>query len=138
MISFACFGLATEVVFSALYDFYQMLQGKLDFSYRLMGYTYLWMIPLYGSIPIMYHFFDKMLIGKPLILRIIFGVLLIYVFEFVSGFLLETITGTCPWKYSEGWHFKGYIRFDYALFWAFFIFIVDKKYNFFKRIIPDS
>lgn len=136
--SFICFGLATEVFFSAIYDFFLMIQGKIPVNYRLMGYTYIWMIPIYGIIPVLFQLFDKILSNKTLLIRIFFGVIIVYIVEFCSGYIIEQITGRCPWKYTEGWHYKGLVRFDYAIFWAIFIYLIDIIYKYLNRIIPNK
>jgi len=58
---------------------------------------------------------------------------MVYLIEFSAGFLLDKLTGQCPWEYTTGWHVMGYIRLDYALFWAVFGFILERLYLFLEH-----
>jgi uncharacterized membrane protein len=75
---------------------------------------------------------------RPLVLRLLIYVLGIYIVEFSTGFLLEQITGKCPWEYTSGWHIMGYIRLDYFPTWLVFAFIVESLYLYINEKITSS
>lgn len=127
---FSVFGVATEVVFTA---FQNLANGTplCDKSLGSMaGMTYVWMFPIYALIPIIGGFlFDKMK-DKNIVIRLLFYVFLIYVVEFVSGYILTKVTGTCPWEYKTGLHIMGLIRLDYFPAWAFFCWLIEWLYRY--------
>ncbi len=87
---------------------------------RLMGYSYLWMHPIWGM---------GLLMGERLTLglrrarlsratRALVGMAACFAVEYVSGALLVALIGRCPWDYSASpWSVNGLIRLDYAPFW---------------------
>jgi hypothetical protein len=84
---------------------------------RLTGYSFLWMLPIYGLLvfmePLSYYLQDL-----PFVLRGLIYALAITVMEFIVGWLLEKITGRCPWDYSyHKLSIKGYTRYDFIVIW---------------------
>lgn len=79
--------------------------------------TYLWMFPIYGGAVLLEPVRDR-LREQPWWVRGAAYTLAIFIVEFIAGFLLELLTGVCPWDYS-GTPFSvfGYIRLDYAPAW---------------------
>jgi uncharacterized membrane protein len=87
---------------------------------RLMGYSYLWMHPIWGV---------GLLLGERLIMalhsarvswlaRTFVGMALCFAVEYSAGALLVLLIGRCPWDYSASpWSVNGLIRLDYAPFW---------------------
>lgn len=130
MMFFACLGITTEVVFTALSAFItgQTINGKP--LYALSGYSYLWMIPVYALIPLTGLFIHPKVNHWPVFWRLPFFVLLVYIVEFSSGLLLKIGTGSCPWEYTSGWHIMGLIRLDYFPAWLLFVWIVEYLYVF--------
>lgn len=95
---------------------------------RLVGYTFLWMFPIYGC---MVFFEPLVLIMKawPWFLRGIVYMLLVWIAEYVSGWIIKKITGRCPWDYSASrFSFHGYIRWDFAPVWFGFGFLFEYVY----------
>ena len=44
--------------------------------------------------------------------------IVIYMAEFISGWLYEKVTGRCPWKYGKGrWTIMGFVNLEYFRFW---------------------
>jgi hypothetical protein len=117
---FACVGITVEIFFTAFYGVAKSLTAGEPINWSLTGKTYVWMFFIYASIP----FFAKTILSKldhlHLFLKAAIGVVIIFIVEFIAGWLLEIITGKCPWEYTEGWHIMGYIRLDYAFFWYIF------------------
>lgn len=87
---------------------------------RLMGHSYLWMHPIWGT---------GMLLAERIIMalhrtrlgratRAFVGMLLCFAVEYSAGALLAVLIGRCPWDYSASpWNVHGLIRLDYAPFW---------------------
>jgi len=128
MLFFICLGMTTEVFFTAISDF---IAGK--GSLRLMGHTYVWMAFIYALIPVLMLNIYPKVAHLSLLVRMLIFVAAVYLIEFSAGFLLDKLTGQCPWEYTVGWHIMGYIRLDYALFWAGFGFILERLYLFLEH-----
>jgi uncharacterized membrane protein len=58
--------------------------------------------------------------------------------ELVTGWLLERLTGRCPWDYSATarWHWRGYTRFDYAPLWFLVGLALEPLHDFLVRLTP--
>ena len=115
MLLFACVGVAMEIVFTAAVDFPKTR------SLRLMGYTYIWVLPLYSLIPLILFLLYPMVWTFALPLRLAIYVALLFLAEYVSGWVLRRCTGECPWERNyrgSPWTVHGLIRLDYALAWA--------------------
>jgi uncharacterized membrane protein len=120
---FASVGLAMEVVFTAAMDYPKTR------SLRLMGYTYVWMLPIYGSIPFFLDVLHPALGGLPLPARLAVYVGLLYVVEYATGWLLRKGTGACPWDYGRArWAVHGLIRLDYFPAWALACGLFERLY----------
>jgi uncharacterized membrane protein len=134
VISFALYGglgITTEVFFTAISDLIN--SGNFE-DLSLKGQSYIWMFPIYGLASILFPFFFGMIKKWPRLARYIFyGVGILFV-EFIAGFLLEELTGRCPWEYQVGWHFQGYIRFDYLPLWVGFGVVIEELHGFQRRI----
>lgn len=107
-------GLSLEVVFTAICE-----HPKAG-NWRLQGYTYLWMIPIYATV------YPALCLLYPYssphhwLARGAFYVALIWAVEYASGWLLRKLTGECPWErnyYPSRWHVHGLIRLDMAPAW---------------------
>ena len=130
IVGFACFGITVEVFFTAFSALFTQtpLCGKPLGA--MAGTSYVWMAFIYGLIPvfgILLH--DK---AKPITfwLRLPLYVLIIYIVEFSSGYLLQVITGSCPWHYAGGWNVMGLIRLDYFPAWLVFVWLTEQIYIF--------
>lgn len=99
-------GLLVEVFFTSLFCNHRSLIGK----------TYLWMLPIYGTGGLLLHYTNQL--PLMLLLKFILFLIEIYVVEFLSGFLLRKLIGICPWDYGDSkYSIKGLIRLDYCVFW---------------------
>ena len=83
---------------------------------KLASRTYLWMFPIYGM-GILLEPIHNVMRGNPWIFRGLVYALIIFVLEYIFGFLLKQITGVCPWDYSGVFALNGYIRFDFLPLW---------------------
>lgn len=121
---FACIGITTEIFFTAFYDVAKAIMAGNKPNWSLTGTTYVWMFFIYALIPLFAHFVLTPLKKLNIFIKAFIGVLIIYIVEFSSGWALEKLTGKCPWEYTEGYHFMGYIRFDYAPAWFLFALMI--------------
>lgn len=126
---FACIGITTEVIFTSLSAVVNTLLNDTAIDWALGGKTYLWMFFIYACIPLIMRVFEPLVHKYNTLIRALIGVAIIYVVEFSTGFLLEIITGACPWKYTEGMHIMGLIRLDYFPAWFVFSLIVISVYQ---------
>ena len=107
-------GLAFEVCFTALMD------ARTAGNLRLMGYTYLWMLPAYGLVYPLLSLLYPLVSGWPLPLRGLLYTGLAILLEYSIGRLLRAATGECPWEkkyYPSHWSVHGLTRLDYAPAW---------------------
>ena len=85
----------------------------------LTARTYLWMFPIYGLAGLSMPLFLAFRKHCSLWLRVGFYVSAIFAVEFVTGWLLQWMTGACPWDYGDRlFSVRGFIRLDYAPLWA--------------------
>ena len=135
VIFFAAFGIATEVYFTAfvnlIYD--SPLCGKPKWA--LTGVSYVWMSLIYGLIPLFGNVLVRPMQKYNIVLRLLTYVAVIYAVEFSSGYLLQLVTGRCPWHYTEGWQIMGLIRLDFFPAWLFFAFLLETLYLYVLRQI---
>jgi len=135
---FACFGLSCEVCFVAFTNFIQDRSFCNESIYALTGKTYVWMIPIYMLIPFLggklFHLFQHQALWQ----RLMIYVSILYCIEFCSGFILEMLTGKCPWEYTSGWHIAGYIRLDYLPAWTLFVFVVEYLFLYLNKIMSHE
>lgn len=133
---FGCIGITTEIFFTNIeqiaHNLYTGAGEPVD--WRLMGHSYVWMFPIYGLVaffaPLLYHRIERLHV---LLRALIYGVTIIAV-EFVTGWLLDITTGSCPWDYQYGLHVMGYIRIDYLPLWMLFGVMVERLYLLLRRI----
>jgi uncharacterized membrane protein len=125
MILFGCVGVALEVVFTAL------TAPAEKRSIRLLGYSYIWMLPIYATTPVLLNFLYPRLIPIWLPARLAVYVVVLFFVEYISGWILRTTTGTCPWEAGyrgHRWAIHGLVRLDFAPSWAVAAFILEKIY----------
>ena len=85
---------------------------------KLVGYTYLYMFPIYGCASLILPVYKK-LKSLPALLRGSLYTAGFYLAEFTSGSILQAFH-MCPWDYSGVPHqYKGIIRLDYLPVWFF-------------------
>lgn len=85
-------------------------------QFTLQGTTSVWMFPIYGSAALFAPVFRRMK-KKPLLVRGLTYMSMIFSMEFISGKLLGR-KALCPWDYSRSkWHISRVIRLDYAPYW---------------------
>ncbi len=93
------------------------IHSLIKHNFTLPCNTSLWMFPIYGC-AVFLEPVCLLLRSAPLFLRGMVYMCLIFAGEYMTGFSLQKLIGTCPWDYS-GSHFQvhGLIRLDYAPAW---------------------
>jgi uncharacterized membrane protein len=124
-IKFATFGVTAEIVFTSIGDNVTRFQKKEKLDWSLTGKSYIWMIPIYGSIA----FFGPRVIPplQPynIVFRLFLYALLIFVVEYITGWIIRKITGKVPWHYEGRFAIHNLIRLDYLPIWMFFSWLVE-------------
>ena len=106
------FGWCIEILWTGFCSF---LKGDVTLAAK----TYLWMFPIYGMAGLGLPLFLVFRRYCPLWQRIGFYIFLIFAVEFGTGWLLQVMTGACPWDYGDRLlSVMGFIRLDYAPLWA--------------------
>ncbi|WIV10847.1 hypothetical protein [Proteiniborus sp. MB09-C3] len=120
-------GMLMEVFWTGMHS---LLSGNLN----LISKTSIWMFFIYGSAVFLEPIHDKIRRNN-IFIRGITWVFLIYTIEFLSGFLLEQLIGSCPWDYksSTTYTLRGYIRFDYFPAWFIVGLIFEKAHDFLDK-----
>ena len=122
---FAFIGVAHEVIWTSLVEYAKSRKMSLK------GGSSLWMFPIYGSI-----FFIVLLVlehfpGFPWWIRGFIYMVLIYIWEFASGWTVRWMIGVAPWDYSaKKYNLSGLINLDYAPIWFIEGLIAEWRYLF--------
>jgi hypothetical protein len=107
-------GLSFEVIFTAFYNF------KKSGNYRLMGYTYVWMVPIYAIVyPALLWLYPHTSTHNWAARGFLY-VGLIYAVEYSSGWVLRRAVGECPWESEyrgHKWAVHDLIRLDFFPAW---------------------
>lgn len=102
---------------------------------RFIGHTYLWMLPIYGT-AVLFEPIHQMIVSWPMILRGGIWVVLIYVLEYSSGWLIRTTIGECPWNYGNvKYAVNGLIRLDYAPAWFVAGLVFERVHIFLNSVL---
>lgn len=103
-------GLLMEVFWNGTWD---LISGDMD----IMGYTSLWMFPVYGS-AILLEYIHNYIRHLPTLLRGGIYTILIFITEFITGWIFRNVIGVSPWDYSGSpFSIYGLIRLDFAPAW---------------------
>ena len=117
---FGVLGWCAEILWTG---FCSLLSG----DSALTAKTYLWMFPIYGLGALAEPLFLAFRKYCPLWQRCGFYVLCIFTVEFLTGALLQLMTGACPWDYGDRmFSVMGFIRLDYAPLWAILGFFFEE------------
>lgn len=134
LIRFVLYGLGGwcgEVIFTALTD---SLPRR---DWRLVGTTYLWMFPIYGSLVFLYEPVHEQIRDLPLMVRALIWSLGFTIVELISGWLIAKVAGRCPWDYSgKRFAINPYIRWDFFLVWAIIGLVLEPAHDFLVELTP--
>ncbi len=135
---FACIGITAEIFFTSFYNNITSVMEGGNWDWSLAGNSYVWMFFIYGIASFLIPFFMDRMVRIPMLARLIVYSIGIFIVEFASGFLLDKLTGACPWEYKTGLHIMGYIRLDYLPAWMVFSFLLEKLVLIFRefKFIP--
>ena len=119
---YALHGYATEIMFTAMWEF------VFNLNWKLMGNTSIWIMPIYGISGLVaekiYLFCTKR--NMPLYQRGVCYLMWTYFWEFTSGFVLKQFD-LCPWDYSHyDADFMGLITLEYAPLWYLLSLFLDR------------
>jgi uncharacterized membrane protein len=124
-------GWCGEVVFTALTDSVPRR------DWRLVGTTYLWMFPIYGLLVFLYEPVHDLIRDYPIIVRAIIWSIGFTTVELITGWLIERISGRCPWDYSDKrFGINAYIRWDFFPVWAIIGLALEAVHDFLVRLTP--
>ena len=120
-------GWCVEVVWSAVTE---RLPGR-QRDWRLVGHTYLWMLPIYGLLAPLYEPVHNALRGHSFALRGLAYLAGFWLIEYAAGWLLRALTGKCPWNYSDlrGSIGGGLIALEYAPVWVLFGLLLEPVHD---------
>lgn len=119
---YALHGYATEIIFTALWEFIFHL------NWKLMGNTSIWIMPIYGISGLVCEVIQEQCVkrGIPLLLRGLVYLIWTYFWEFSSGFILLQFD-LCPWDYTHfDADFMGLITLEYAPLWYLLSLFIDQ------------
>jgi uncharacterized membrane protein len=124
-------GWCGEVLFTALT---RSLPAR---DWRLVGTSYLWMFPIYGSIALLYEPAHDLIRPLAWPLRAVVWSLGFTTVELASGWLIKRLVGRCPWDYSDRrWAINAYIRWDYFPVWAAIGLALEPVHDLLVRLTP--
>lgn len=113
--------------------FWTGLGSLLRGDFRLQGFSYLWMFPIYGLAVFLEPVHDHIrnltwVIRGSIWTTVIFGV------ELITGLAIELTVGKVPWDYTGSSYYSiaGLIRLDYAPVW-FVVGLLFEKVDDFMR-----
>ncbi len=127
----ACVGVTIEVLLTAATNFYK----KRDT--RLKGYSYVWMLPIYGLAYPLFVWLWPMISGWNIVARGILYLVLLFAVEYLSGWLLRKLIGKCPWEEQykgKKWSINNLVRLDYAPGWFVVALLFERLYLFIDKI----
>lgn len=132
---FGCLGTTMEIFFTSFLD----LTKTLD--WRLLGYSYPWVFPVYGSAAIVLNIFYPYLSRFKILVRGTIYVACLYAAEYASGFILRKILGACPWEASyrqSPLNVSGLVRLDFFPAWFLAGLLFERFYIFLKSYHGQS
>jgi len=125
---YGCLGLLIEVLFTSIHS---IIEGDRDAT----GYTYLWMLPIYGFAALALEAISNAL-PWPFYLKALVYIPVIYGTEALSGWTIQQITGKIPWDYEHGpWTPMGLINLKYAPFWLLLAMAFDPITAFLTKLL---
>ncbi|KAK6183007.1 hypothetical protein SNE40_010564 [Patella caerulea] len=111
---YAIHGYATEVMFTAIWEF------VVNLNWKFPGNTSVWSFPMYGlSLLMVEYLYLRLRHNTPVYVRALIYTIWTYLWEFSTGYVLKYFDA-CPWDYTpfEG-DFMGLVTLEYFPFWYF-------------------
>jgi uncharacterized membrane protein len=95
------------------------------------------MFPIYGLIAIFYEPVYDLIRDVPVLGRAVIWSLGFTTVELVTGWLIERVTGRCPWDYStKRFGINAYIRWDFFVVWAVIGLALEPVSDFLVELTP--
>ncbi|HHY05856.1 MAG TPA: hypothetical protein GX532_02615 [Clostridia bacterium] len=109
-----------------------LLKGNL----MLSSFTYLWMFPIYGLAVFLEPVHDE-IDNLPWYLRGGIWVIIILSLEYLTGWILMSFLGRCPWDYRQvtPYHLQGLIRLDYIPAWFLAGLVFEKIHRTLDKLV---
>lgn len=99
-------------------------------SPRLMGFSFVWMFPIYGLIPLLFPHLQSLIAALPWGLRGVIYMLAIYTVEYTTGALLKRLIGQHAWHYTSRYNLHGHIQlFPHAPTWFVVGLLVERYFD---------
>ena len=117
-------GVAGEVIFTAL------TSAKRD--RRLMGYSYVWMLPIYALLYPGFHLLLPLVGAWAWPLRAALYAVIIMIFELLTGLALRATVGEAPWESEyrgKRWAVLDLVRLDFFPAWAIGALVFERAYR---------
>ncbi|WP_408956471.1 putative ABC transporter permease [Natroniella sp. ANB-PHB2] len=109
--------------------FWTGLNSLIEGNLVLRSWTSLWMFPIYGLAIFLEPIYKKIK-AWPIILRGGSYTLLIFIAEYITGWLLLNVVGVSPWDYSHTpLSIDGFVRLDYAPLWFIVGLLFERLYE---------
>lgn len=119
-------GWIIEIVFTGMDS---LIQGDL----RLIGFTNLWMFPIYGLAVFLEPLHD-LIANWRWPFRGLFWLALIWGIEYISGLILVNILGVYPWRYTDAYAVNGLITLRFAPVWFIGGLLFEKVHRFLDTV----
>lgn len=121
----ASVGMAAEVIFTALMD--ARSKGP-----RLIGYSYVWMLPIYALLYPGFSLLTPYLGSLAWPMRGALYAAIIMVFEMITGLILKAALGEAPWESEyrgKRWAVLNLVRLDFFPAWAIGALVFERAYR---------
>lgn len=116
-------GLCVEILWTGLGS---LIKGDVT----LIGWSSIWMVPIYGMLALFEPVHNRIRY-IPVVLRGGVYTTLIFAGEFLTGFLLRTILGKCPWNYgADKYSIDGLITLKFIPAWFIFGLLFEVYHDF--------
>lgn len=125
---FGGLGIFFETVFTALLDIFK------NRRFRLYGFSFLWMFPIYGLLAFLFPPIHHWVANLPWFVRGFLYMTGIYFVELVTGSVLTALTGSPIWQYTDRFNYKGQITLLYAPVWFAVGLVVERYYPWVERV----
>jgi uncharacterized membrane protein len=95
------------------------------------------MFPIYGLIAVFYEPLHDLLREVPIIGRALIYSIGFTTVEFITGWLIDRVTGRCPWDYTgKRFAINAYIRWDFFIVWAIIGLALEPVHDFLVELTP--
>jgi hypothetical protein len=127
-LKFATFGMTCEIFFTALVEVKNSIKNKTKINWALKGFSFIWMFPIYGLVALLGPIIIEPAQQFPFIIRLLIYTSIIFIVEYITGWVIRKMTGRCPWHYDSGWQIHNLIRLDFTPFWMLFSALIEFLY----------